>query len=96
MDNNKYNVLISYDVNEKQTPVKDGLIKMGYLDKFEFEGNAKIFNLPNTTLWKKNMDSSIALNDMNKVCRDLNVKLERFVVSKFECVNAIIGDPYKE
>jgi hypothetical protein len=95
MSLNEYDVLISYDVNGKQDEVKEELNNIGYIDSFLF-GDPKVhYYLPATTLWKKNTDVSSAKADMISVSNRLKVKLERFVVTKFDEFDAITGVPYK-
>lgn len=74
------NVLISYDVSAKNPEVKAALLKLNYYEAFNQDG--KNYNLPNTTLFHQNKSSDQAMVDMKKVCRDLNVTLEKAVAVK--------------
>jgi len=95
MEIEKYDVLISYDVNGKQDEVKEELNVVGFKDRF-VSGIPKVtYYLPATTLWKKNTDVEAAKADMISVSNKLKVKLERFVVTKFNELEAIPGEPYK-
>ena len=75
------NVLISYDVSDKNPEVKAALKALNYYDYFTL-GTSKVYNLPNTTLWHKSKSSDQAMADMKKVCSDLRVTLERAVAVK--------------
>lgn len=74
------NVLISYDVNTKNPEVKAALLRLNYYEAFNQGG--KNYNLPNTTLFHQSKTSDQAMADMKKVCRDLNVTLEKAVSVK--------------
>jgi hypothetical protein len=71
------NVLISYDVNDKNSDVKAALLNLNYYEAFEQYG--KNYNLPNTTLFHPNKSSDQAMADMRKVCNDLKVILEKAI-----------------
>lgn len=95
MSLNKYNVLISYDVNGKQDEVKEELKKLNYMDRFRIDNQATLYYLPETTLWKSDTDTPTAKAEMVKVCDQLKVNLERFVATEFSKVSAIQGKSYK-
>ena len=54
--------LLTYDVSGKHSEVKRDLKKLGYMDVWV--ANNITYNLPNTTLWKKD-------SDLNKPIADL-------------------------
>lgn len=91
----KYDVLISYDVNDKQDEVKKELKKLNYMDNFLFENQTTTNYLSETTLWKRDTNTPTSKVEMVKVCAQLNVKLERFVATEFTKVSAIQGKSYK-
>jgi len=71
------NVLISYDINKSHTEVKTAMQELNYYDNFKFEGQAKVYELPNTTLWHKTKTTNQAIADLKGICSKLNVTLER-------------------
>jgi hypothetical protein len=74
------NLLISYDVSDKNQEVKAALIALNYHDSFT--QNSKNHKLPNTTLFHQAKSSDQAMADMKKVCADLKVTLEKAVSVK--------------
>lgn len=72
------NVLISYDVSDKNPEVKAALQALNYSDSFTLG----IYNLPNTTLTHKAKSSDQAMADMKRVCAELRVTLEKAVAVK--------------
>lgn len=75
-------ILISYDVSDKNKEVKDALIALGYRESWKNTETAKIYHLPNTTLWHQSKSSNQGLADMQSVCTNLKVKLEKAVSVK--------------
>ena len=47
------NILLTYDINIKQTNVKNAMIRKGYSEEKYSFSSRKTFTLPNTTLLKK-------------------------------------------
>lgn len=74
------NLLISYDVSDKNQEVKAALLALNYYDYFT--QNNKNHKLPNTTLFHQAKSSDQAMADMKKVCVDLKVTLEKAVSVK--------------
>jgi hypothetical protein len=75
-------ILISYDVSDKNKEVKDALVALGYREFWKNRDNPKIYHLPNTTLWHESKNSNQGLADMQSVCTNLKVKLEKAVSVK--------------
>lgn len=83
------NTLMTYDVSRRQSEVKGEMKKINYHDYWS--DNNKIYYLPNTTLWKKDIDQKQALSEIQEVIRKLNlnqpsnnqIKLQRCI-----CVSA--------
>lgn len=71
------NVLISYDVSDKNPKMKAALIAEGYLDRWDN------VNLPNTTLWKAKTSSAEGHKAMEKAATGLQIILERAVAVEF-------------
>lgn len=71
-------ILISYDVDSRHKAVKDAMKELGYYDKWHYDP-AKIYDLPNTTLWHDKKSTDQAITDLRRVCTNLSVKLERAV-----------------
>lgn len=95
--------MITYDVSKKNTPVKDAMKEKGYLDYWK--ANEKTYYLPNTTLWKKDVSTATALQDLKDVVNAINAKetspfnkirLERAVAVDCSQWSAIEGDSYEE
>jgi hypothetical protein len=76
------NVLLSYDVDKSHTQVKMDMENLGYFDHFTNINDPKTYKLPNTTLWHPKKNSDEAMNDINRVCKSLQVTLERAVAVK--------------
>lgn len=76
------NVLISYDVSDKNPEVKAALKVLGYSDSYTLGTAPKVYYLPNTTLWHKAKSSDQAMADMKRVCAELRVTLEKAVAVK--------------
>lgn len=96
------NTLITYDVSRRQPEVKKALKDLKYLDYWT--ENNMIFNLPNTTLWKRDIGQGDALKEMQTVITKLNQEqppYNQIELERCACVNvnpwaAIPGKPHKE
>lgn len=84
--------VITYDVSEKQSAVKTEMRRLGYSDSWALNG--QIYNLPNTTLWKKDCDPATALSDITRATNGLRVTLQRAVAVELGSWKAITGDPH--
>jgi hypothetical protein len=87
-------VLITYDVSDRQPEVKAAMLKKGYADHWVVA--TKQYNLPDTTLWKGNLTGpSAAMQDLQSVLLTLrNVRLERAVAVPCDVWDAVPGDPH--
>lgn len=72
-------VLISYDVRAKNPEVKAALLVLNYYDNFKLVTAPKVYQMPDTTLWHKGKSSDQAMSDIQKVCAELKVNLEKAV-----------------
>lgn len=89
---NKYNVLITYDIEKKHTEVRNSLIQdYGFEEVIVSDNNVKCY-LPNTTLYKKNTTKKSALSTLQDVCKTLGANLKRGI--SMECSNwqALVGE----
>ncbi len=87
-------VIVTYDVPSKHTELKDTLKEQGYLD--QIPGNKyKVIYFPNTTLYHETKTTSEALRDVQSVCKDLEIKLERCVSTLLSNYIAICGEDFK-
>lgn len=94
LTNIKMAVIVTYDVPSKHTELKDNLKEQGYLD--QISGNTcKVIYFPNTTLYHETKTASEALRDVQAVCRDLEIKLERCVSTLWSNYSAICGEDFK-
>ncbi len=75
-------VLISYDIDKLHSQVKLELQTLGYYDSFKNDGDPKLYNLPNTTMWHKSKSSDQAMADLKRICFSLGVKIEKAVAVK--------------
>lgn len=68
------NILLTYDINIKQTNVKNAMIRKGYSEEKYSFSSRKTFTLPNTTLLKKEEELRVVtvLNDLQEVIDVLN------------------------
>jgi hypothetical protein len=66
-------ILISYEVNAKQTAVRDIMKLKGYAETWR--KNEVEYHLPGTTLWKEDITPTQAVEDLKKVARALNIEL---------------------
>lgn len=94
------NILITYDVSDRQTEVKQKMLETGYYDKWA--ANEKTYYLPQSTLWKKDVtDLKTALIDLRKVIENLNlyrtnqplIELRRCIVVSANPWDGIEGIP---
>lgn len=67
-------VLLTYDINIRQTNVKNAMIRKWYSEEKYSFSSRKTFTLPNTTLWKKEEELRVVtvLNDLKEVIDVLN------------------------
>ncbi|MCP9201330.1 hypothetical protein MKO06_15580 [Gramella sp. GC03-9] len=73
-------IMLSYDINKLHTNVKDEMLKLGYSERWRY-GNGPTYEMPNTTLWHDEKSSNLAINDLQRVCNRLGVKLEKAVAA---------------
>lgn len=66
-------ILINYEVDAKQTAMRDILKMKGYEETWRKDNME--YQLPSTSLWKGNVTPSQAIEDLKKVARALNVEL---------------------
>ncbi|QHT68039.1 hypothetical protein GXP67_16010 [Rhodocytophaga rosea] len=66
-------IIISYEVNSKQSAVRDIMKLKGYEEIWT--KNEVQYRLPETTLWKEDTTPSQAMEDLKKVARALNIEL---------------------
>ena len=71
-------VVVTYDVSAKQSEVKAAMVARGYMDRWN-SNDGTTYYLPNTTLWKKNIELRNAVQDIAAVAKQFSVKLERAV-----------------
>jgi hypothetical protein len=97
------NILITYDIeekagsgSEKNTAVKNAMKANGYLDYFTVENPTTIYYLPNTTLWKKDISSTTAKDDLLKAAKNSGATVERLLATQFVNWEAIPGKKYSE
>jgi len=86
------NILIAYDVSDKQREMKNELKAKKYSDAWNDAG--KVCNLPNTTLWKQGTTVQQAKQDMIDAAKKLGIRLNRAVSVSFEDWDGIVGDPH--
>ena len=67
-------VLLTYDINIKQTEVKNAMKEKGYSERIRKTTETKTYTLPNTTLWKKadELRTITVLNELKEVIETLN------------------------
>jgi len=92
-------ILLTYDVSNRQTEVKNAMKAKGYHDTIKRTTEDKNHTLPNTTLWKKGEElrTKMVLSDLEKIVQELNnnvllsnkIKLEKAMAVEFTNWNAI-------
>ena len=101
------NVMICFEVSEKQEQVRNELVKKGYMSNWKVKrGNDETtYHLPSNSLWQKGEHASPAKakEDLKKIAKQLKVEVVRavaIVVSKWDAVtgtsygsNATIAEP---
>ena len=85
------NVMICFDVSEKQEQVRKDLTANGYMSSWKVKRgrDETTFNLPSNVLWKKgeHMSPAKAKEDLKKSSKQRNVKVLRaiaLVVGKWD------------
>lgn len=80
MSNTLGTVLISYDLANGHTLVKQSMLSKGYYDGWQDDltGSHK---LPNTTLWKPNTSTDQALSDLRSACSEAAVGFSQRAVA---------------
>ena len=86
--------VINYDVSGRHTEVKERMQGLGYMDRWT--SNGTVYYLPNTTLWKQKTELVTAVQDIQSVTRQLQVRLERAVALSAQPWSAITGDPHSQ
>lgn len=70
-------IILSYDINGKWVEVKNALLEKGYSDVAMSLVTNKTYSMPDSTVWHMQKQVSQAINDLQKICLNLNVKLEK-------------------
>jgi hypothetical protein len=88
--------LIIFDVNTRNTEVKQGLRTMGYYGAWVTD--KVTYTLPNNVVWKPDIELSAALKDLQNIINDLNnrgirINLERCIVVSAHPWDGIPGSP---
>jgi hypothetical protein len=71
------NAIISYDLNTAHIAVKQAMIDRGYLDHCTL--NNLTYDLPNTTLWRRNTSTGQILSDLQDCARVNRATIQRSV-----------------
>ncbi len=96
------NSIITYDLEEnalqesKHSQVKDAMKELGYFDSFVKPKEPGVtYYLPNTTLWKKDINPATAKDDLLRVAAAKGATVERLFADEFTGnYSAIPGKPY--
>ncbi|MCC9134857.1 hypothetical protein ACFSKU_19860 [Pontibacter silvestris] len=97
-------VLLTYDVSEKQTEVKNGMKAIGYQESWSYGDHT--ISLPDASLWKDGINRKQPIDDLNSIVLSINtglqeeekIRVERAVVVEFDFDSgwwAIAGAPHK-
>lgn len=70
-------IVLCYDVDSKHNQVKDAMKELGYFNIWKNLSTNTTYEMPDTTLWHERKQVSQATRDIQKVCTDLEVKLEK-------------------
>ena len=89
------NTLITYDISDKHSEVKEGLLALGFNDFGISDAGLKCY-LPNTTMviLAKNYNYILAKEELIKICKRLDVKLIRCFAFNFTEWTALQDEPY--
>ena len=91
-------ILITYDVPSKHTELKKTLFSMGYVETIPYKdesGKVKTIYLPNTTVYHASKTAQQGRDDLETVCSNLNIKLERLIATQWgPNWAAIYGEPF--
>lgn len=82
-------ILISYEVNSKQSAVRDIMKLKGYEEVWVKDDVE--YQLPETSLWKSDVTPSQAMEDLKKVVRALNIELLGASAVEFNDLNTFKG-----
>ena len=90
------NVMICFEVSDKQEQVRNSLTSKGYLSSWRItRGHDEItYNLPSTSMWKKgdNMSPAKAKEDLKNACKESKVKMVRVMAMVIGKWDGITGD----
>ena len=90
--NEKYNVLVTYDIEQYHTQVRKRLIEnFGFEEVMIGDNNTKCY-LPNTTLFKKKTKKEESLEIVQSVCNSLNANLKICICTKCDNWIALVGE----
>ena len=88
--------IVTYDVPTKHTELKKILLELGYKDQIPGVQNCKIIYLPNTTFYHSSKTALQAREDVQAVCKKLQVNLERCIATQWgPDWAAICGEDFK-
>ncbi|MCG2610013.1 hypothetical protein LZZ90_00660 [Flavobacterium sp. SM15] len=86
--------IVTYDIPSKHVEFKKEMFALGYKDQISGK-TCKIIYFPNTTLYHPTNTAYTARVEVQKVCKKLNVELERCIATIWEDWSAICGEPFK-
>lgn len=88
-------IIVTYDVPQRHTELKEALLKAGYRDKISGT-NCKTIYFPNTTLFHHQKTAEVAREDVKAECRKLGIDLDRCVATQWgPNWAAVCGEPFK-
>ena len=90
------NVMICFEVNDKQEQVRAELASKGYMSNWRItRGRDQLtFNLPSSAMWKKseNMSPAKAKEDLKAAAKKVNVKVSRAIALSVGKWDGMTGD----
>lgn len=86
--------IVTYDITSKHVEFKKEMIKLGYKD--QIPGNScKVIYFPNTTLYNSIKTPTEVRNEVQNLCKKLNIELDRCISTVWDNWSAICGEPFK-
>ena len=88
-------IILTYDIPSKHSEFKQQMFDKGYKDSIQGTSCPVIY-FPNTTLYHKNKLPKESLVDTQEICKNLGIKLVRFVSTDWNPNSfvAICGLPF--
>jgi hypothetical protein len=85
--------IVTYDVPEKHRDLKKALFALGYKDQIPGT-TCEIIYFPNTTVYHSSKTPTEARDEVQAICKKIQINLERCIATTWSSWSAICGEDF--